>query len=220
MAMEVLYEWANAASASAQHALNGHPILAVFVSVITVYALVGIYSSLKFKLERLPYPLLGSERMHLPLSEAWQRFLWTQKGPGLIHEAHEKVITPKPVSSTNCIANDGGPCRDVGCIQFPDKIVELPALDRYSLVLPLRLLEEVKKLPPAIASNSFALQDVTALRDLQTMEMERNQALTREMAVFRRKMDANEPQHVWPCQPGGHPYAVHRKNRPASRSCG
>jgi hypothetical protein len=41
--------------------------------------------------------------------------------------------------------------------------VELPSLDRYSLVLPLRLLEEVKKLPPAIASNSYALQDVSSL---------------------------------------------------------
>lgn len=89
--METASRSAQAVLATAQHVLHDRPIFAMAISVVVVYILVGVAASLSFKLKRLPYPLLGKQRMRLPLSEAWERFQWTQKGPSLIHAAHEQV---------------------------------------------------------------------------------------------------------------------------------
>ncbi|KAI6777653.1 cytochrome P450 [Emericellopsis cladophorae] len=79
-----------------------------------------------------PYPLVGADFKYHLFKSIRQRLHWFKHGPELIHTSFKK---------------------------FPDTIFTLPSLDRTSIVLPPRYLQEIRDLTSKVASNSQATSD-------------------------------------------------------------
>lgn len=111
---------------------HNQPLLAALVAVFT---LVVLFSWLGDSKAESHYPLVGTELMPAFIFKSIrQRRHWFQQGPELIHSAFKR---------------------------FPNGIFTLPSLDRTSIVLPPRFLQEIRELPASIASNSRATSDVS-----------------------------------------------------------
>jgi hypothetical protein len=111
---------------------HSQPLLAALVAVLT---LVVLFAWLGDSKAESHYPLVGAELKPTFLFKGIrQRRYWFQQGPELIHNAFK---------------------------QFPNVIFTLPSLDRTSIVLPPRFLQEIRELPASIASNSRATSDVS-----------------------------------------------------------
>ena len=80
------------------------------------------------------FPYVGVEQRFLLFKGIRQRLHWFKKGPSLIHSAFK---------------------------EHRGTIFTLPSLDRTSIVLPPRFLDEIRELPATIASNSRATSDVS-----------------------------------------------------------
>lgn len=111
---------------------HNQPLLA---TVVAVLSLVVLFTWLGDSKAKSHYPLVGDDlKSALLFKGIRQRRHWFQQGPELIHSAFK---------------------------QFPTVIFTLPSLDRTSIVLPPRFLQEIRELPASIASNSRATSDVS-----------------------------------------------------------
>lgn len=81
-----------------------------------------------------PYPLVGENAKYYFFKGIRQRLHWFKNGPQLIHSSFKR---------------------------FPHTLFTLPSLDRTSIVLPPRYLQEIRDLTSKVASNSHATADVS-----------------------------------------------------------
>lgn len=111
---------------------TAHPALAAFVAA-TAATVVLLLVFTHNPLAKSHYPYVGVDSNHRVFKGIRQRVHWFKHGPQLIHSSFKK---------------------------FPNAIFTLPSLDRTSIVLPPRNLQEIRDLPREIASNSHATSDV------------------------------------------------------------
>ncbi|KAI0003424.1 putative cytochrome P450 [Xylariaceae sp. FL0662B] len=131
--MEILSHWKYFALEKSQHILEARPYTLPISLAITLYVLfVGVSKCIKSNIQKDRYPLVCDVQGRFPLSLIRRPLHWFKNGPRIIHEAYQK---------------------------YPNIIYRLPAIDRPSIVLPARFLEEISKLPHSIASNSHATAD-------------------------------------------------------------
>lgn len=102
------------------------------VAAATAVALLLIYTN--NPVAKSHYPLVGDDLKHRFFKRIRQRLYWFKHGPEVIHNSFKKI---------------------------PNTIFTLPGLDRTSIVLPPRFLQEIRDLPHTIASNSHATADVS-----------------------------------------------------------
>ncbi|KAI0521822.1 putative cytochrome P450 [Xylaria bambusicola] len=100
------------------------------VAVVTIIVLIGTIS-IKWMSRKhaTHFVVVGRKTSKLPFAA---QINWYRNGSALIHDAYKK---------------------------FRDEVVQLPATDRQSIILPLRYLIEVSALPHSIASVSQATSD-------------------------------------------------------------
>ncbi|KAK8141417.1 hypothetical protein G3M48_010568 [Beauveria asiatica] len=111
---------------------SAHPALAAFVAA-TAATVVLLLVFTHNPLAKSHYPYVGVDSNHGVLFKGIrQRLHWFRHGPQLIHSSFKR---------------------------FPNAIFTLPSLDRTSIVLPPRNLQEIRDLPREIASNSHATSD-------------------------------------------------------------
>ena len=110
-----------------------HTLLAASVTAAFLFYLVLQIHEPKAKSR---FPHVGVEQGFPIWSGIRQRVQWFREGPSLIHRAFK---------------------------DHKDEIFTLPSLDRTSIVLPPRFLQEIKELPSTIASNSQATSDVSTV---------------------------------------------------------
>ncbi|KAI1084319.1 putative cytochrome P450 [Whalleya microplaca] len=131
--METPPHWGNIAFEKAQHVQETRPYTLAILSAVTLYALfVSASKYFKSNIAKDRYPLVCDVQKRFPLSLICKPLHWFKNGPRIIHEAYQK---------------------------YPNIIYRLPSIDRPSIVLPARFLEEISKLPHSIASNSHATAD-------------------------------------------------------------
>ena len=108
-----------------------HVFLAGLLAAVVLYFVLARSYEPKAKSS---FPYVGVEQRFLLLKGMRQRFYWFKKGPSLIHSAFK---------------------------EHRDTIFTLPSLDRTSIILPPRFLDEIRDLPSTIGSNSHAASDVS-----------------------------------------------------------
>lgn len=117
--------------------LQSSRFLFIFLTITVVTAV--LLSHFFKSNSKSQYPVVGADVKFVFLKNARLRHHWFKKGPEIIHSAFKK---------------------------FPDTIFTLPSLDRTSIVLPPRFLNEIRELPSTIGSNSHATSDVSELHEL------------------------------------------------------
>jgi len=106
----------------------------LFAASIATLAFIILYLQLPAPNVKSHYPTVGVDLKHIIFKSVRQRLHWFKSGPQIIHNSFKT---------------------------FPNAIYTLPSLDRTSIVLPPRFLEEIRDLPASIASNSHATSDVS-----------------------------------------------------------
>ncbi|KAI1176169.1 putative cytochrome P450 [Nemania sp. FL0916] len=104
----------------------------VLLATVAAIAIIFLYGQWRNPNARSHYPHVGVELKRILFKGARQRQDWFKHGPELIHNSFKK---------------------------FPNSIFTLPSLDRTSIVLPPRFLQEIRDLPGTIGSNSHATSD-------------------------------------------------------------
>ncbi|KAL9084933.1 MAG: hypothetical protein Q9159_004977 [Coniocarpon cinnabarinum] len=106
-----------------------HTLLAATLGAVFLYFLFTVSHEPK---ANSSFPHVGTEQGTLFFKGIRQRLQWFKKGPSLIHSAFK---------------------------EHKNAIFTLPSLDRTSIVLPPRFLQEIKELPSSIGNNSQATSD-------------------------------------------------------------
>lgn len=106
-------------------------LLAAGAAAVTLFF---FYIQLRGSNAKSHYHLVGADLKHTFFKGIRQRQHWLKQGPEIIHNSFNK---------------------------FPNSIFTLPSLDRTSIVLPPRFLQEIRDLPSTIGSNSRATSDVS-----------------------------------------------------------
>jgi cytochrome P450 len=110
--------------------VSEYPYTVLLLSVIVLYTAAARISGLVAANPKAPYPELRS--IVKPSFFSLRSLDWFKNGHQIIHD---------------------------GYARYPNDIFQVPSQDRTSLVLPLRFLEEIGRLPSTIASNSRATSD-------------------------------------------------------------
>lgn len=103
---------------------------AIAATTVALIALLLVYTY--NPVAKSHYPRVGEDFKYHFFKSIRQRLHWFKHGPQLIHSSFK---------------------------QFPDTIFTLPSLDRTSIVLPPRYLQEIRDLTSKVASNSHATAD-------------------------------------------------------------
>ncbi|EED13645.1 cytochrome P450, putative [Talaromyces stipitatus ATCC 10500] len=104
----------------------------LFVTLVAAVLVFLFFVQLRGSKVKSQYPLVGFNLKNKLFTSVRQRWFWFKHGPELIHDSFKK---------------------------FPDAIFTLPSLDRTSIVLPPRFLQEIRDLPGTIGNNSHATSD-------------------------------------------------------------